>query len=523
MPDATPLEPVVPLLELASDQPVVIARQILPLLGPPTPISIHGELHTWENHRWTPHDDDWLDRALWRLLASATVPKGTRHGEVRVRLSLDATIVRNIRKAVIAFSEIPITELPAWIGSPPHGFFLPTQVMVFRSHTVNVWAAAHSLATTGSYDLAAHTTPRSPSWIGDPVIATDFDPAATCPTWNRCLLEWGHGDPVWGETLERFFAACLMPYREWARILVQYGITRSGKGTTTRILRALSPHTFVGTSVHGALHTHASAILASATTLLFSEVGELDNYTRNSFASLLRTIVGNDPTTINQKHVRIKGGVYRCMPIVQSHYILDLPNEQGGLSSKYLPLHFRASFRDAPDLSLFEKLQAELPGIALRLAHAAVRLVAASPSDRWPVTDASRELQRRIEIESNPIDAFLNFGFAKVPGVHTLRSGVRTQRTRFENLHGVKLRYRDGRLIPDNKLLQEIEERNSWGVVRARNNRTGEWGLLNCAMRIVDADGVPIGQSAVPATSEPIDHEPEDHSTVTDDTLVHTE
>ena len=106
-----------------------------------------------------------------------------------------------------------------------------------------------------------------------------------------------------------------------------------------------------------------------AEVVIFTEVVGFEDVDGRKLAELLRQMMGGDGTSFSRKDGAIARGVeFRSFPIVQTHYVPDLPNEQGGLTEKMNLLHFRKSFAGAPDLGLGDRLANELPGVARRLA-----------------------------------------------------------------------------------------------------------------------------------------------------------
>jgi hypothetical protein len=421
----------------------------------------------WQGNRWVRlSHTDLLNQVVTDPLVRHRLQ--TVEGTAVTLRRIDVTTSRRTNVGISLVSLIPtLSHSPAWNENvhPPE-YPNPSSIVSFRNILIDLDATAARFHETGEYQWA--TLPKTPAWIGTPDLTVDFDPDAPSPVWDRVTSEWSAGEgEVWVELLERYFGACISSNRDWGKFLLMYGTRRSGKGTCTKVLSTLlgGRPSFHGTQVSRITDDRQSGAGCHADVLQLSEIGDLNWEQKSKLAEELRVIVGRDPVEMNVKYGGILPVTYHCMPIIQTHNILRLPNEQGGLFSKMLPLRYSACFETKQDFNLFAKLTAELPGIALRFLKALVRLWAADAEHRWPLTKGSTELKRRIEAESNPIDAFLNWGF--IPSVHPQSfvsfSDIRRSRFRYEQELGLKIRSRHNNLpISDRKLFDEIEEHSSW-------------------------------------------------------------
>ena len=296
---------------------------------------------------------------------------------------------------------------------------------------------------------------------------------------------WGEGDHAWGESLERFMGSVLMGFRGWKVWLLQYGVANAGKGTATNgVLKRLMAGGFMGIRAETVLEKHMEASLVGEDVLVLSDVGEMEERDMRKLAGLLRTVLGQDDITAKRKvKEAVRGVVLRCAPIVQSHYLLSLPNEQGGLSAKMIPLHYRVGMTGRMDLGFGDKLAGELEGIAVRLCEAAVRLVGAAEGERWPITEGSQELKRRVEIEGNPVDSFLDWGFVRREDGWVSGEMLKQVRREWEKKGMGRIRKGSGAWVPDNGLLSRIEDTTAWGLRRVKSQGSGVWGLRGLVMK----------------------------------------
>ncbi|WP_417737274.1 phage/plasmid primase, P4 family [Rosistilla oblonga] len=238
----------------------------------------------------------------------------------------------------------------------------------------NIWPVRNGLLDLEllqtDYDncLIDHT----PDWFVDFSHDYRFDLESDCPTWLGFLDEV-FGNPATGtvdtesiDTLQRWFGYCLMPHARLHKMLVLDGVSRSGKGVITRVLKAIvgdrytcSPRLrdFAGDFGLAPLVGKRLAVIGDA---------KLDRYRHDteSILEVLLGIVGEDSQDVNAKRrdvaTSIKLPVKFCLAC---NGLPSLNDPAMAIVNRVVILKFSRSFAGREDTGLTERLLAELDGI----------------------------------------------------------------------------------------------------------------------------------------------------------------
>ena len=87
---------------------------------------------------------------------------------------------------------------------------------------------------------------------------------------------------------------------------------------------------------------------------------------RSSALVRLKAITGRDEVSVNRKHLKMLPGIVPTRICLAANRHPKFIDESGALAARELVLVFERSFKANPDITLAEKLRAELPGIANR-------------------------------------------------------------------------------------------------------------------------------------------------------------
>lgn len=467
MSDATQTQPDV---QLVSFETMKVARYILATRFK-TPggrlglFSWRGDYYAWSEGMWALRTVDWLRGQVWMATENLVLIQHTANGTGTTRYQPTKAKITDLLDAVESLIAAPFDSLPRWHGTE-HPEADPRMCIAFRDRVVDVEASA-KVGTIVSY-------PRDEVFLGHNILTVNLDEEAKCPTWESCMEMWSGGDKAWIECRERCYGYSLMASRKYAKWLLEFGKVRGGKGTgTNSVLGKLLPRpAYLGTLMDDIADPFGLDGVESASVLVISEANDVDQRQGERIATLLKVMLGGDECMVNVKHKRqMKGIKLPCFPIIQSNQMLNLPNKGRGISSKMVAINFERSFEGAEDFNLDRKLEAELPGIALRLVLAAIRLEAEpDPTKKFPMNTASLDVVKRFDMENNPFDAFLESRFTKQPNHKGWVHGelMRKNRTEWEVNAGVILKHKDGHRVSDQMLLRTLEERSTWNLKRAR-------------------------------------------------------
>lgn len=393
-------------MRLRSVEPVKIARQLMQdvFMAAGSPSLILRKEQWWEFYagRWEPRSEKWLRRLLLQLLDDSFYQRGDK----QKMFVPTGESIRDVILALESFAAKEYEQLPVWTeGSTKKRD--PQELIAFNDVLVPV---------TGDMGVV----PRDQSWFDNTVVPVDWDPEATCPTWEHCLQQWSCGDPQWVELLRRWMGYCLMNHRRYAKWLLMYGQPRAGKGTICRVLRGLLGRggAYRSVSMRDMAKDFGLGDMELVKLVSITEPGK--NGSESEFASILKRIVGQDPQTLERKYQDPDRDVeLRAAPMMQSNRIPQMSNEGSSVSTKMLLLPFNWSAETpgadgvvALDPYLDGKLLKELAGIA-RWAVEGARALEAERDWRmkFPRPDGEKEAVEAFLEENNPFDAFLNDRF----------------------------------------------------------------------------------------------------------------
>ena len=114
-------------------------------------------------------------------------------------------------------------------------------------------------------------------------------------------------------------------------------------------------------------------------------------------------ISGEDLTTVERKFLDDWEGTLTVRIVLASNMAITFPDQAGALLMRLVPLVFKRSFADDPDLTLDAKLEAELPSIL-----------------NWAL-EGLRRLEGRVDGRGHPT------GFIIPPDGETILRGIARQ------------------------------------------------------------------------------------------------
>ena len=457
---------------LPSAEPMKVAQMVTAECftaedGLPTVLWFRGSFWEYFRNRWERRDVDWMDDRLFQELEDAVYMVQRGKHVVAERFAPDVMKVANVRRALRALPEVrrDYKNIPVWLkgyGDLPS----PEALIGFEDVLVPVVPGPGILI------------PRGPSWFDPCVLPVPYDPAAKCPTWHRCLLQWGSGSQEWITLLKRWFGYCLMNHRRYAKWLLMKGKTRAGKGTIAKVLMQLvGDEGFQGVVAERMVSTFSLQGFETTRVMSITEMDCTDKKVVQAVSSFIKRLVGQDPQTINIKfQAPLKNVVIPAAPMVQANMIPHLPDIGGGVSSKMLVLPFHWSAMDpgeTMDPRLDEKLKAELTGIAAWAVEGARELELGLG---FPVLDQAAEEVEAYRMANSPMDGFLEDHFERDKDgfVATEILWALWERWRRENQSQVH--------YPRNLLRTAILEGSSWSLTACRPNK-GPRGIRGLALR----------------------------------------
>lgn len=234
----------------------------------------------------------------------------------------------------------------------------------------------------------------------------DFIPGAQCPTWLQFL------DSIWGgnvalkHQLQEFMGYCLTADNALQRFALFVGKSRGGKGTITRVLtKMVGKENMTAPSLSNFVKDSALHEMSKSSLALVPEAHELHPSIRDSVLSNLKAITGGDPVNY---HVMYKGGqssVFSTKIVISTNGMPKFNDPSGALMNRALVFKFTKSFAGIEDVTLDNRLQAEMTGITQWSIEGLRRLRA---QGRFTEASDGRELKEEMKKDMFPLSGFID-------------------------------------------------------------------------------------------------------------------
>ncbi|MBN9004557.1 MAG: hypothetical protein J0H40_04000 [Rhizobiales bacterium] len=307
-------------------------------------ISSNGTLYSLE-----------AESKIWREVSEDAVAAEFRACDPD--LTLDTARIRQIARALHVERHTAAQPFD-WIDEPIDAP-LARDLVLFKNGVLDI----------GTGVLHPHTGALFATGLPD----FNYDPAATCPTWDRCLGEWLHES--YHPTLLEFIGYCLTPDTSAHKLLALIGARRGGKSTILNVMSALVGATHTASrTLHDLATDFALEGLSDKKLLLVPDASDTEASRRAVALDRIKAISGGDEVSINRKGLRIVTGHVPARLAIAANRHPRFLDDSGALAARELVVVFERSFEGSEDRELGAKLHGELPGIANAALAALKRL-----------------------------------------------------------------------------------------------------------------------------------------------------
>ena len=206
--------------------------------------------------------------------------------------------------------------------------------------------------------------PHEPKYLSGVQLPIDYDPAATCPTYDRWIKEVC---PDQVEDLEETCSQMIDPSRCPTKAVFHYGPSRSGKSTHLRLLEAIAGIHRSAVTLHQLFDDRFAAanvygsVLNAAADLSSAHVEDLSKF---------KTLTGDDSVHANRKY----GGQFtfrnQALFAFSANELPTVSENSRAYSERIKPFRFDQSFAGREDPAIEDRMMNELPGIFNRLVAA---------------------------------------------------------------------------------------------------------------------------------------------------------
>ena len=192
----------------------------------------------------------------------------------------------------------------------------------------------------------------------------DHDPEAPEPTqWQMFLSQLFEDDLRSWDLLQEWFGYCLTGDTSQHKMLLIVGPKRSGKGTIARVLRQLvGVGNVCGPTTSSLAGNFGLQPLLGKSVAIISDARFSGDNIQTVVERLL-CITGEDTLTIDRKHLPSVTVKLPTRFVLLTNELPRLSDSSGALAGRFVMLRLTESFYGREDMSLTDKLIAELPGI----------------------------------------------------------------------------------------------------------------------------------------------------------------
>lgn len=220
----------------------------------------------------------------------------------------------------------------------------------------------------GTYDLKrGQLRPHDPTDYLTQRINIEYDPTADCPRWVRFIDEITCGNTELADFLQCIAGLCLSGDVSRQEAYIMYGSGGNGKSAFTDIIEALCGDYYKPLDIDVLMHSNRSGSintgLASLRGARAVATGELPRGVQLK-SNVYKDLTGGDSLQVDDKYVRAFRLKPQCTILIPTNYLPTITENDEGTWRRTCIIPFRASFSGKDrDLTLLDKLKAELPGI----------------------------------------------------------------------------------------------------------------------------------------------------------------
>lgn len=371
--------------------------------GIPTLRHGSGTWYAWDGTHYEELRTDTLRSQVWTWMgtceteAVVTGPDGRKISR-RVAFEPAPRHVNGLIDALKGLCDVPDGE------GNRSGVFLGTGVFPAPDRIV---AFQNGLLDLDAYLGGEHRLiPHSPLWFSLSCLPHEYDPDATCPTWERCIEEWTMGDPERRVLLQMWMGLNLTTDMTQHKMVFLLGRGRNGKGTYADVLQqVVGVRNVCNPSFSELGERFALMGFVGKLSAIFGDAHLGSGRSSDVIVERIKRITGGDPVDIDRKNREPLTGV----PLTTRFTVLAnglprLPDASGVIADRMLFVRFLQDYRGREDLGLKDRLRAELPGIA-NWALRGLALLRERGRLTQPSSDA--QVAEVMGDQSSPIRAFV--------------------------------------------------------------------------------------------------------------------
>lgn len=358
-------------------QPMKVARELLAMRERPLRWW-QGVYYEHQGRHWAEISDDLIRRWIYRATEDATYTGTNAAGEfVSKPWAPAAGKVANVHDA-LSRGVVQVEHEPVRVMALENGILEPAS-RALTGHDEDV------------FNLSS--------------LPFAYDPEAACPQWLEFLESTLPGDVQAHETIAEWFGYVLSGRTDLHKIGVLVGPPRCGKGTISRVLKAMvGADGWAAPTLARLSSEFGMASLIGKGLAIMGDVRWTSKYVIDAVPILLG-ISGEDGFSIPRKHVGDWIGKLPTRLMLMSNDAPVFTDVSGALAGRMVYVAFHRTFLGSEDLTLEGRLMTELPGI-LNWALNGLDRVAALGT--FTQSAGSLELAAEVDRDSSPVKAWID-------------------------------------------------------------------------------------------------------------------
>ncbi len=346
--------------------------------------------------KYAAEPDEGVIQAFYKWARGKQYTKETPKGPTVEGLRVTRGMVGDVMQAALENTLVRDSSIPTWIN----GVRGPEakDLIVFNNGILDVPAFLD-----GGDDYLLETTP---DFFATTALPIAFDPTAQCPEWLRFMDSSLGDDPGKIDLLQEWLGYCMTPDMTFHKMMYLWGVPGSGKSRVMEVLQALvGSEQSVTTSFANIIGPFGLQPLIGKLACLIWDIRVSNNAEAMKGLELLLNISGDDGVQVNRKNVDALASMRLTTRITMaSNTLLDIPDTAGASLRRLNIIRFNRSFVANPDTHLFEKLRAEVAGIA---NWALVGLRRLRTAGKFTVPESSGSAIEEWRIATNPVASFI--------------------------------------------------------------------------------------------------------------------
>ena len=379
----------------------------------------------WNGRYYEEYLEESIRNTVWKWLEVAKIRRVVRDGGEPVlddngkkkyeeaACNPEPKHVSAVMDALRSICSIATDEMPCYLGTEPF------------PDASSIIAVGNGLIDKEAYiaGLPNYMRPHTPLWFSNSVLNFDFDPSATCPTWEWFVDDVMEGDKDSVDCIQQWMGLNLTSDTSYQKVMLFIGPKRNGKGTLIRRLQSiLGQRSFCTpsfTSVAGKFGRH---VFIGKTAAIFPDATMPKSVDAGIVTEFIKNVSGEDHVIVDRKNKDEVSVKLNTKLTIVSNSMPYFPDVTNAIGDRFIVIPFNVSYVGREDTTLNERMAKEDPGI-LRWALEGLRSLRKAGRFKEPAVGMS--FKDQLNDMSSPHSACIKECFVMKEGEMAQKDQVR--------------------------------------------------------------------------------------------------